>query len=181
MTDGTQSKKPKRHIFIWIVVILVILGAGVWIFQPYQIKSNGGRHANDGSAVPVVAALAHKGEIDITREGLGTVTPLTNITVRTQINGQLMQIAFEEGQIVQQGDFLAQIDPRPYQMALEQAEGALQRDQALLVEAQLIWNDTKNWWRRIPSPCSSLIRSNRWSINIRATSSPTRARSIPQN
>jgi multidrug efflux system membrane fusion protein len=70
-------------------------------------------------------------------QALGTVTPLANVTVRTQINGQLQEVAFQEGQIVQKGDFLAQIDPRPYQMTLEQAEGALQRDQALLREAQV--------------------------------------------
>jgi multidrug efflux system membrane fusion protein len=78
-----------------------------------------------------------KGDIDVTRRALGTVTPLANVTVRTQINGQLMEIAFQEGQIVHKGDYLAQIDPRPYQNALEQATGALQRDQALLKDAEL--------------------------------------------
>lgn len=137
MTDGLNQKKPRRHYIIWTIVILLLVGIAYWIFQPYQTATNNGRHVNSGAPVPVVAAVAQKGNIDITDQGLGTVTPLANIIVRTQISGQLQQVAFQEGQIVQAGDFLAQIDPRPYQMALEQALGALQRDQALLKEAQL--------------------------------------------
>lgn len=138
MTDRRESgRKPTKHYVIWAIIILVLGGLVVWIVQPYQIQSNGGKRGNTGAPVPVVAAVAHKGDIDIIRNGLGTVTPLANITVRTQINGQLQQIAFEEGQIVQAGDFLAQIDPRPYQMQLEQAEGALAKDQALLKDAEI--------------------------------------------
>jgi multidrug efflux system membrane fusion protein len=87
--------------------------------------------------VPVSVVAAQKGDIAITRQGLGTVTPLTNIVVQTQISGKITQIAFQEGQIVQKGDLLIEIDPRPYELALQQAQGALVRDQALLKDAQL--------------------------------------------
>ena len=69
--------------------------------------------------------------------GLGTVTPLAMVTVKTQINGQLIEGAFKEGQMVNKGDFLAQIDPRPYQVALAQAEGQLAKDQAVLKNSEV--------------------------------------------
>jgi membrane fusion protein, multidrug efflux system len=89
------------------------------------------------SVMPVGIAVAAKGDIPITFEGLGTVTPLATVTVKTQINGQLTQIAFKEGQLVKKGDFLAQIDPQLYQAQLEQYQGQLVRDQALLADAKL--------------------------------------------
>jgi multidrug efflux system membrane fusion protein len=73
----------------------------------------------------------------VTLSQLGTVTPLATVTVKTQISGYLTEVGFTEGQMVKKGDFLAQIDPRPYQVALEQAEGQLAKDQALLKNAQL--------------------------------------------
>jgi multidrug efflux system membrane fusion protein len=90
-----------------------------------------------GVGMPVVAAGASKGEVKVTYDALGAVTPLATITVKTQINGQLMRIGYQEGQIVHQGDFLAEIDPRPFEAALKQAEGALARDEALLEEARI--------------------------------------------
>jgi membrane fusion protein, multidrug efflux system len=86
---------------------------------------------------PVGAATIAKGDIDITLNALGTVIPLATVTIQTQINGQLVEIGFTEGQLVKKGDFLAQIDPRPYQVALELAQAQLQRDQALLRGAQI--------------------------------------------
>ena len=76
------------------------------------------------------------GDMPITLDALGTVTPFETVTVRTQIAGTLMELGFTEGQTVKQGDFLAQIDPRPYQAALAQAQGQLAKDQALLAQAQ---------------------------------------------
>ena len=85
---------------------------------------------------PVGAATIDKGDIRIILNELGTVTSLDTVTVLTQISGQLIDVGFQEGQIVKKGDFLAQIDPRPYQAALEQAQGTLAHDQGLLAQAQ---------------------------------------------
>ena len=87
--------------------------------------------------LPVVAATATTGDIAITYTALGTVTPLASVTVQSQISGYLASVAFQEGQEVKAGDVLAQIDPRPYQAALDQAEGQLARDQAQLDGARV--------------------------------------------
>lgn len=140
--------RPRRRsvtkTIIALLIVLAASGGAYWWTQVRQADApaasaggHNGRGGGAGAPVPVVVAVARKGDIDIERRELGTVTPLANVVVRTQISGQLQQIAFQEGQIVHEGDFLAQIDPRPYQAALEQAKGSLQRDQALLNDAQL--------------------------------------------
>ncbi|MGB9152086.1 MAG: efflux RND transporter periplasmic adaptor subunit [Alphaproteobacteria bacterium] len=118
-----------------VLLLLIIAGGGLWLV--YSNSSATTPRNKRSETVPVTLATIGKGDIDIIDRELGTVTPLANITVRTQINGLLQEVAFQEGQIVHKGDFLAQIDPRPYQMTLEQATGALQKDQALLKEAQI--------------------------------------------
>ena len=123
-------------------LILIGLGA-LWyrVIQPRmsqrQPPGQFGLKGFMNSLMPVGVAVAVKGDIPITLEGLGTVTPLATVTVKTQINGQLTQIVFKEGQLVKKGDFLAQIDPRLYQAQLEQYQGQLARDQALLANAKL--------------------------------------------
>ena|SRR5579863_2930982 len=122
------------------VIILGVLAAFVllaWLLTPKAgTRAPAGRFAG-GGPMPVVGAQAHAGDMPITLIGLGTVTPLATVTVQSQISGQIVRIAFKEGQTVKAGDPLVQIDPRPYQVALEQAEGALARDKALLANARV--------------------------------------------
>ncbi len=88
-------------------------------------------------AVPVVAVAAHRGDLPDYLNGLGTVTAFNTVTVKSRIDGQLIRVAFQEGQFVHQGDVLAEIDPRPFQVQLEQAQGQMARDQAQLNDAKV--------------------------------------------
>jgi membrane fusion protein, multidrug efflux system len=123
------------------LILLGLAAVWFWVIRPRSSQqpqpAQFGRHAFMNSVMPVGIAVAEKGDVPIVFEGLGTVTPLATVTVKTQINGQLTQIAFREGQLVRKGDFLAQIDPRIYQAQLEQYQGQLVRDQALLADAKL--------------------------------------------
>ena len=95
--------------------------------------------ATGGTVQPVAVSVATvaSGGITVRIPALGTITPLATVTVKTQISGTLQKILFKEGQLVKEGDPLALIDPRPYEAALDQAQGNLRRDQASLVEARL--------------------------------------------
>ncbi len=110
-------------------VLLVVLGIR-WL-----MPGVGTRRA-EAPPQPVGIAEAARGDLRVVLTGLGTVTPLATVTVQTQISGQLVAVGFREGQYVKAGDFLAQIDPRPYQVALAQAQATLARDQALLAQAR---------------------------------------------
>jgi multidrug efflux system membrane fusion protein len=145
MTDlDTPAWYARTRVRAAIVIALVVLGI-VWIVH-HGITSadsfgrgQGGRGSPGGQDAPVAVAIATatKGDMPEIIPALGTVTPLATVTVKTQISGQLVQVAFTEGQMVNRGDFLAQIDPRPYQAALDLARGNLRRDEALLANARV--------------------------------------------
>jgi membrane fusion protein, multidrug efflux system len=131
-----KSVTTRRRLLVVAGILLAFIVLA-WLLKPHGTQpASGGRFAL-GGPMPVVAAGAHTGDMPITLIGLGTVTPLATVTVQSQISGQIMHIAFKEGQTVKAGDPLIQIDPRPYQVALEQAQGALARDKALLANARV--------------------------------------------
>ena len=135
MPGPVSHRRPGGRLLsrlIWLTVLALVLAGIAWIvWHPRAAPPHQGRPGFGGS-MPVVAATAAKGDIEIELKALGTVTAPATVTIKPQIGGPLTEIAFTEGQTVHTGDFLAQIDPRPYQLALAQAEGQLRRDQALL-------------------------------------------------
>jgi membrane fusion protein, multidrug efflux system len=134
----------------WILLLLlVIVAGGWWYFHSRGAQANsagavaGGNNSGgygglpSNAAVPVVVATAHRGDLPVYFSGLGTVTAFNTVTVRSRVDGQIVKINFTEGQYVKEGDALIEIDPRPYQVQLEQAEGQLAKDQAQLKDMQV--------------------------------------------
>ena len=126
-----------RALLIVLVIVVLLVGFVIYLRskQPIAAPARGRNGQNGPVAVSVATAVS--GDIQVKIPALGTVTPLATVTVRTQITGTLQKIFFTEGQFVHQGDALAQIDPRPYEAALQQMEGNLKRDQALLANARV--------------------------------------------
>src|SRR5476651_2439172 len=144
VTKLGSGQPKKRHTILWIVIAVVVLGLGFIAWRARVAQSGGAKGGRRGAGgfgmngpIPVVARPAMKANINVVLNLPGTVTPLTTVTIRTQISGQLVQVNFAEGQMVQKGDILAVIDPRPYQAALEQAQGQLLQAQAQLKEGQI--------------------------------------------
>lgn len=145
---GASQDAPRNRWWIWLLVILLI-GGGVWFYRGRSSQANsaapgaaapggpGGNPAFGMGPVPVVVATAQKGDLPVFFNGLGTVTAFNTVTVRSRVDGQIVKINFTEGQYVKAGDSLIEIDPRPYQVQLEQAEGQLAKDQAQLRDVQV--------------------------------------------
>ena len=138
---------------IRILVILILLLTGVYFSLTYlnsspentpksAYKKKGGFKGlkNEAPTPTVTFATSETRDIPIYLNGLGTVTALHTVTIRSRVDGELVKVNFGEGQLVKQGDILAEIDPRPFQIQLQQAEGQLLRDEALLKNAQIDLN-----------------------------------------
>jgi len=133
---------PRTRRWPWIAVAVALaalaLAGWYWFGHGSSDQAKGGGKGDAASRpMPVVAAPARTGDIDVSIDALGTVTPLNNVVVRARVDGQLMSVAFREGQNVKAGDLLAQIDPRPFEVMLTQANGQMARDQAQLKNAQV--------------------------------------------
>ena len=128
-----SAPRRRRSVWPWLVLLLLLGGVGYGVS-----RLGGGAPARAPVSPPQAVGIASASAADmpVSDSGLGTVTSLANVVVQTQISGVLQTIGFREGQIVHRGDFLAQIDPRPYQALLDQARGTLAHDQGLLRQAQ---------------------------------------------
>src|SRR6266700_3600206 len=150
---GAPADKPSKSLWwLWVLIIAGIV-VGVWYFRGARTPRDAtypsapatagrGRGGPGGSgignfSVPVVVAAAHRGDLPVYFNGLGTVTAFNTVTVRSRVDGQIVNVAFKEGQYVHEGDVLVQIDPRPFQVQLEQAEGQLAKDQAQRKDAEV--------------------------------------------
>jgi membrane fusion protein, multidrug efflux system len=147
---GASAAAPsKSRWWFWVLVIAVVVLGG-WYYRNSRsvsptadaaaagAPSKGKGGFNPGNlVVPVVVATAQHGDLPVYFNGLGTVTAFNTVTVRSRVDGQLASVAFKEGQFVHEGDLLAQIDPRPFQVQLEQAQGQLAKDQAQRKDAQV--------------------------------------------
>ena len=133
---GHQTGRPARRRSFWPWLILLLILGGV-VFLVSRLGGGTARHAQVVPPQAVGVAKAGTADMAVVDAGLGTITSLASVTVQTQIAGVLQTIGFHEGQIVHKGDFLAQIDPRPYEALLAQARGTLAHDQGLLHQAQM--------------------------------------------
>ncbi|HVH73167.1 MAG TPA: MdtA/MuxA family multidrug efflux RND transporter periplasmic adaptor subunit [Candidatus Dormibacteraeota bacterium] len=150
VTDLPAAKKSLRWLWLFVVAGLAV---GVWYFRSSRTTSEAanpsapaapgrGRGGAGGAGmgnlvVPVVVAAAQRGDLPVYFNGLGTVIAFNTVTVRSRVDGQLVNVAFKEGQYVHEGDLLAQIDPRPFEVQLEQAQGLLTKDQAQRKDAEV--------------------------------------------
>ena len=150
MENAVKTGQRRTTLLIALTVIVVAAGVGAWL---YYDKSRGGEAAaqteakkpgkgrgakgGDGGPIPVAAEAAQTGNIPIYLSGLGTVVPMRTVIVRSRVDGELVRVNFTEGQYVKEGEVLAQVDPRPFQVQLDQAEAQLIKDQALLANARI--------------------------------------------
>ncbi len=141
-----EAPKKSKKGWVWLL-ILIAAAVGAYYLWPKGTNAAGatpapgtgpgGGKKGRGGASPVVGAKARRGNIGVYVTGPGTVTPLYTVTVKSRVDGQLMQVNYNEGDLVHKGDVLAIIDQRPYQAALDQAKGQKMRDEANLQNANV--------------------------------------------
>lgn len=141
IAPGTQRGGCGVAAIVVTVVAVLALGVAAYFLVTHFLGSSGKPTTASGRGargdIPVKVAEARLGDMNIYLQGLGLVTPLNTVTLKSRVDGQIMKIAFTEGQRVTEGQLLIQIDPRPYQVQLEQAQGQLTKDQAQLNNAQI--------------------------------------------
>jgi multidrug efflux system membrane fusion protein len=139
---GKQQPSRQRRPWLWLALAAILalaLGAYVWsrVASAQAASAAKAAAAKGPPPIPVVATIARKGDIGVYYSGLGAVTPLATVTVRSRVDGQLMSVRYREGDTVKKGDLLVEIDDGPYRAVLTQAEGQLIRDQATLDNARI--------------------------------------------
>lgn len=126
--------------WIWLIIIVIVGGGGYFLLTRIRESTSSATAAGargGARAVPVVAGVARKGDMPVYLTGLGTVTAFQTVTIHSRVDGELMKVYFKEGELVKQGDPLVEIDQRPFQVMVTQAEGQLAKDEALLENAKL--------------------------------------------
>jgi len=131
------SKTWLQRRWVWVLLLVVLAAA---LYRHHVSSQRAASQATSGPARPpvsVAVGTARQGDMPVYLTGLGSVTAYNTVAVKSRVDGQLVNVAFHEGQHVQEGDLLAEVDPRPFQVQLEQAQGQLARDKAQLEDARL--------------------------------------------
>jgi membrane fusion protein, multidrug efflux system len=161
-TEGSAApEKKRRHRWIWAVVLILFGLLFYWVItqqrKSQQAAMGGGRRgAMLGVPEPVVPAKVTAGSLGVYLDAIGTVTPVYTDSITAQVTGVITQVHYTEGQMVRKDDPLIDIDPRPYQAQLTEAQGALERDQQLLAEAQMDLDRYKQAWAKNAIPRQTL-------------------------
>ncbi len=180
--ESSESNSPsatgailKKRLF-WITLVCLVVVTAFFVWKKQQAPSSpavgkGGAKASS-LPTPVFVAAARKGDMNLYLTGLGSVTPLNNVTVRSRVDGQLMEVRFREGQNVTRGSLLAVIDPRPFQVQLTQAQGQMARDREQLNNARLDLERYRTLWKQDSIPRQqldtqeALVRQNEGAVKV---------------
>ena len=156
----TSSRSRIVRVIVWIVLLLIFAAGFLLVLRHHDetTKSGGGggRRGATGGPVTLTTATATKGNIGVYLDAIGTVTPVYTASITSQVTGPVIAVHFIEGQIVSKGTPLIDIDPRPYQATLMQAQGVLERDQALLAQATMDRDRYREAWARNAIPKQTL-------------------------
>jgi membrane fusion protein, multidrug efflux system len=150
-----EPTKKRRHLWIWVIILVLFALLFVWVWKQHSVSSvpaGGGRGAAAGGTVPVTVATATKGSIGVYLAAIGTVTPTYTDNITAQVTGVITAVHYREGQDVRKGAPLIDIDSRPYEAQLAQAQGTLNRDQNLLAEAQMDLTRYQDAWAKNAIP-----------------------------
>jgi len=128
MSESNVARSAFRSPLMWLIIALVLAGLGWWQFGATKKVAPKGPPAGMSAGTPVRVATARLQDLDIYLRGLGTVTALNTVTVRSRVQGELLEVLFKEGEQVKEGTLLALIDPRPFEVALNQALGTQQQN-----------------------------------------------------
>lgn len=154
------EKAPKRslgvRIFVWVAILLIFAAAFVLILRHKNTTESPSARRGAGGNVAVTQAKATKGDIGVYLDAIGTVTPIFTATITSQVNGIITEVHYREGQFVRKGDPLLEVDPRPYEATLAQAQGTLERDQNVLAQAQMDLTRYQQAWSRNAIPKQTL-------------------------
>jgi multidrug efflux system membrane fusion protein len=147
--------KPPRshkvlHIVLWLLLLLALV-IGILLFLRHREnaeKAAAAAAARPAPGIAITSVTAKKGSVGVYLDSIGTVTPVYTASITSQVSGQIVAVHYQEGQVVQKGDPLVDIDPRPYTATLLQAQGALERDENVLAQAQMDVQRYRTAWER---------------------------------
>ena len=153
-----SSRSKLARVVVWVVLLLVFALGFFLVLRHHDdtTKSAAPRRGPGGGPVTLTTATAQKGNIGVYLDSIGTVTPVYTASITSQVTGPVIAVRFKEGQVVRKGDPLIEIDPRPFEATLLQAQGVLERDQAVLAQATMDRDRYREAWARNAIPKQTL-------------------------